>query len=80
MLYVGDGPGLGGLQQAGELCGAVEGRARGTHEPQRHPSGQSRYCTSVLCSAAIPLDGDNVHRRRREQNIELLFTVLKRVL
>ena len=41
----GDGTRLGGVQQAGEISGAAEDGAAVTHEPQRHPAGESWYCT-----------------------------------
>lgn len=42
----GDGTCLGGIQHAGEISGAAEDGAAGTHEPQRHPSGENWYCSS----------------------------------
>ena len=46
LCNAGDGASLGGVQQAGELCGAVEDGTAGTHEPQRHTSGDTWNCSS----------------------------------
>ena len=45
LCNAGDGTGLGGVQQAGEICGAAEDGAAGTHEPQRYTSGDTWNCS-----------------------------------
>lgn len=45
----GDGCGLGRVQQAGEISGAAEDGAAGSHEPQRHPSGESGTAAQFTC-------------------------------